>query len=65
MQGFMIIGTEKDSSILLDINSDKLWRLKCRSRVPGHGACLQSMSKTITMQGYMLLAIIGTEKDTL
>ena len=30
-----------------------------------HGACLYSMSRRITMQVFMILAIIGTEKDTL
>ena len=30
--------------------------------VNGHDACLKSMSRTITMQGFMILAIIGTEK---
>ena len=39
--------------------------IECRSRAPGHGACLKSMSRTITMQGFIILAIIGTEKDTL
>ena len=36
-----------------------------RSRVPGHSACLKSMSRTITMQGLTLAAIIATEKRTL
>ena len=30
--------------------------VKCRSRVSGHGACLKSVSVTITMQGFTLAA---------
>ena len=36
--------------------------MKCRSRVPGQGVCLKSTSKTNTMQGFIILAIKGTEK---
>ena len=47
----------------------KFWQrqlsMKCRSRVQGHGVCLLSMSRKMTMQGFMVLGIIGTEKDTL
>ena len=39
--------------------------MKCRSRVPGQGACLLSMSRTITIQGILILATISTEKHTL
>ena len=61
-----IIGTEKDTLVFhLSRNLKSQWSVKCRSRVPGHGACLKSMSRTITMYGFMMLAIIGTEKDTL
>ena len=35
------------------------------SRVLGHGVCYKSMSRTITMQAFMILAIIETEKDNL
>ena len=35
------------------------------STVLSHGACLLSMQRRITMYGFMILAIIGTEKDTL
>ena len=41
------------------------WSVKCRSRVPGHGACLKSMSRTITMQLFILHAITAAEKSTL
>ena len=39
--------------------------MKCRSRVPVHGACLKSLTKTITMQGFILPAITAAEKCTL
>ena len=39
--------------------------MKCRSRVLGHGTYLNSMSRTITMQVFLILAIMGTDKDTL
>ena len=42
MQGFMIlgiIGTEKDTLVFYST-----WSVKCRSRVPGHGVCLKSMT---------------------
>ena len=35
------------------------------SRVQGHGVCLKSNSRIITMQAFMILAIIETEKDNL
>ena len=38
--------------------------MNCRSRVPVEGVCLKSMSRTITMQGFITLAIIGIEKHT-
>ena len=47
MQGFMIlaiIGTKKGTFklvFLLDVKfRHSQWSVKCRSRVPGHGACL-------------------------
>ena len=56
---------ERHFSILINVKLYQcLWSMKYRSRVLGHGACLQSMSRTITMQGFMILAIIGTKKDT-
>ena len=36
--------------------------MKCRSRIQDKGVCLYSMSRTITMQGFVILAFIGTEK---
>ena len=57
---------KKHISILLDMKFCQYqWSMKCRSMVPGHGVCLLSMSKKIIMQGFLILAIIGTDKDTL
>ena len=39
--------------------------MKCRSRVPGHRACLKRMSSTITLQVFILPAITAAEKSTL
>ena len=33
--------------------------------VPGQSACLQSMSRMTTMKGFIILAIIATDKHTL
>ena len=41
------------------------WNMKCRSRAPGQGACLKSISMTITMQGFTLAAINYAEKTKL
>ena len=41
------------------------WNEKYRSRAPGQGACLKSMSMTITMQGFTLAAINDEEKTKL
>ena len=39
--------------------------MKYRSRALGQGACLKDLSRTITMQGFTLIAIIGAEKTLL
>ena len=67
MQGFTLAavkGMEKHTlNSRLDLQSCQRQRsLKCRSRAPGHGACLKSMSKTIPMQGSILTAITVAEK---
>ena len=36
--------------------------VKYRSRALGQGACLKGMSRTITMQGFTLMAITDAEK---
>ena len=39
--------------------------MKCRSRAPGHSACLKGMLKTFTVQGLTLAGVITIEKCTL
>ena len=39
--------------------------MKYRSRALGRGACLKGMSRTITMQGFTLMAITDAEKTKL
>ena len=41
------------------------WSVKSRSRAPGQGACLKSVSRTITMQGFILTANTAAKKLTL
>ena len=41
------------------------WNMKYRSRAPGQGECLKSMSMTITMQGFTLAAINDAEDTKL
>ena len=41
------------------------WRVKCRSRIPGHSVCLKGMLRTITVQRLTLAALIVAEKQTL
>ena len=48
----------------LDVKFDK-WSLKCRSRVPVHGVCLKSLSRTITVHGFIFTATTAEEKNTL
>ena len=57
---------ETHLSILLHVKFwQSQWSVTCRSRVPGQGACFLSKSRTITMQGFIILATISTEKHTL
>ena len=39
--------------------------MKYRSREPGQGAWLKSISRTINMQGFMLTAITATKRYSL
>ena len=41
------------------------WTVKYMSKAPGQGACLNSMSITITMQGFTLAGITDAEKNKL
>ena len=43
-------------------NEQSQWTVKYRSRALGQGACLKGMSRTITMQGFTLLALTDVEK---
>ena len=68
MQDFIlaaIIATEK-CTLFLDLtqNFDSQRSVKCRSRAPGHGVCLKRVSRTTTMQGFILAAITAAEKYT-
>ena len=69
MQGFIltaIAAAEKCTLILLDIKfGQSEWSMKCRSWANGHGACLKSVSRTITMQGFILTANTAAKKLTL
>ena len=40
------------------------WSMKSRSRAPGQGACLKSVSRTNTMQGFILTANTAAKKLT-
>ena len=67
MQGFMltaIFAAEKCILFIDNVNFDSHLSVKCRSRSPGHDACLKSVSRTITIQGFIFPAIIATEKST-
>ena len=67
MQGFRL-------TAIFDVEKTKLrrknfhqsqWTVKYRSRAPGSGACLKSMSRRISMQGFRLTAIFDVEKAKL
>ena len=69
MQGFIFAvntAAEKCPSILdAPLNFDSHLSVKCRSRPPGHGVCSQSVSRTTTMQGFVLITITATENCNL
>ena len=69
MQGFITLATissEKHTLVFKLTPGCKILTksisVKCRSRIQDKGVCLYSMSRTITMQGFTILAFIGTEK---
>ena len=69
MQGFITlatISTEKHTLLFKSTSGceilTKSISVKCKSRIQHKGACLYSMSRSITMQGLLILAIIDTEK---
>ena len=45
--------------------SQRHWSVKYSSISLGHSACLKSMPRTVTMQGFTVTAISGEEKHTL
>ena len=58
MQGFRLPAiTDVEKTKLRRKNFQSQWTVKYRSRVLGQGACLNGMSRTITMQGFRLAAI--------
>ena len=69
MQGIIIlanISTEKHTLVRRKILTKSMECATCRSRVPGQGVCLLSTkSRTITMPGFIILATVSTEKQTL
>ena len=71
MQGLTlaaIIAAEKQTLMLESMQNYVIsfkshWSVKCRSRAPGHSACLKDMLRTITMQGLTLAAIMSIRTD--
>ena len=69
MQDFIftaITAAERHNNSRLDIKfCQSQWSMKCRSRAPGHSACFKSVSRTATVQGFILAAITAAEKFNL
>ena len=66
MQGFRLAAiTDVEKTKLRRKIFQSQWTMKYRSRVPGQGACLKGMSRTISMQGFRLTAITDVEKTKL
>ena len=66
MQGFSLAAiSDVEKTKLRRKNFQSHWTVKYRSWAQGSGACLKSMSRTITMQGFRLAAISGVEKNKL
>ena len=66
MQGFRLAAnTDDEKTKLRRKNFQSQWTMKYRSRVLGQGACLNGMSRTITMQGLRLPAITDVKKTKL
>ena len=70
MQGIIILATIRTEKHTLVFYSKKnldksQWSVTCRSRVPGQGGCLICKARTITLQGFIILATISTDKYTL
>ena len=70
MQGFRLAAiTDVEKTKLQRKNFQSQWTVKYRSRSAGQGACLNGMSRTITiyiyLQGFRLAAITDVEKTKL
>ena len=69
MQGLTLtaISATEKRTLKLDstLNHNKVTGARNLGQGVGHSACLESMSRTITMQGLTLTAITTTEKRTL
>ena len=66
MQGFRLAAiTDVEKTELRRKKFQSQWTVKYRSRVLGQGACLNGMSRTITMQDFRLAAITDVEKTKL
>ena len=66
MQGFRLAAnTDVKKTKLRRKIFQSQWTMKYRSRVLGQGACLNGMSRTITMQGLRLPAITDVKKTKL
>ena len=42
----------------LKVNFDSHWSVNCRSKAAGHCACSKSIRRPMTMQGFILIAIM-------
>ena len=64
MQVFILpdITATKKCTLILGSTSNFQWSVKSRSRAPGQGAFLKSVSRTITMQGFILTANTTAKK---
>ena len=69
MQGFTLAAiTDAEKTKLTKLrrkNEQSQWTVKYRLRALGQGACLKGMLRTITMQGFTLLALTDVEKTKL
>ena len=66
MQGFTLAGiTDAEKTKIRRKNQQSQWTVKYRSGAPSQDACLNGMSRKITMQGFILTAINDAEKSKL
>ena len=66
MQGFTLAAiTDAEKTKFLRKNQQSQWTMKYMARSADQGACLNGMSRTITMRGFTLAAVIDVEKTKL